>query len=131
MYGCISSYFFKYLAGIRPDPAAPGFSHFSIKPSIVGDLKWARAHFNSPNGRISSAWELKDGKLIMDITIPVNTRATVYLPTLPGKLAMGLKGVTVKGKAIADTPGVTFLRMEAGMVVLTVESGSYQFVRKN
>lgn len=131
MYGCISSYFFKYLAGIRPDPAAPGFSHFSIKPSIVGDLKWARAHFNSPNGRISSAWELKDGKLMMDITVPVNTKATVYLPTLPGKLAMGLKGVTVNGKAIADTPGVTFLRMEAGMVVLTVESGSYQFVRKN
>jgi hypothetical protein len=44
---------------------------------------------------------------------------------------MGVKGVTEHGKAIADTQGVQFLRMEDGMVVLTVESGTYQFVRKN
>ena len=97
----------------------------------MGDLKWARADFNSPNGRISSAWELKEGKLVMDITVPANTKATVYIPTLPGKLDMGVKGVTEHGKAIADTQGVQFLRMEDGMVVLTVESGTYQFVRKN
>jgi alpha-L-rhamnosidase len=130
MYGCISSYFFKYLAGIRPDPTAPGFSHFSIKPYIVGDLTWVKAHYDSPHGRISSAWERKDGKLVMDITVPVNTSATVYVPTLSGTPATGVEGVTERGKAIADTPGMKFLQMESGAVVLAVESGCYQLIRK-
>ena len=127
MYGCISSYFFKYLAGIQPDPVAPGFSHFSIKPAIVGDLTWVRAHFDSPHGRIACAWERTDGKLVLNITVPANTTATVYVPALASAQATGIEGVTEGGKAIADTPGVKFLRMEAGAVVLAVESGSYQF----
>lgn len=130
MYGCVSSYFFKYIAGIQPDPAAPGFSHFSIKPSLVGDLTWVRAHFDSPHGRITSAWKRTDDKLALDVTVPANTAATVYLPALSGSSATGIEGVTEGGKAITDTPGVKFLRMEAGAAVLAVESGSYQFERK-
>jgi alpha-L-rhamnosidase len=130
MYGCISSYFFKYLAGIRPDPSAPGFSHFLIKPSIVGDLTWVRAHFDSPHGRITSYWERTDGKLVMNITMPANTTATVYVPALSGTPATGIEGVTERGKAIADTPGMKFLKMESGAVVLALESGCYQLIRK-
>jgi alpha-L-rhamnosidase len=130
MYGCISSYFFKYLAGIKPDPAAPGFSHFAIKPSVVGDLTWVRAHFDSPYGRIASSWKRTGNKLALDVSVPANTTATVYVPALSGLPATGVEGVTERGNAIADSQGVNFLRMEAGAVVLAVESGSYQFVRQ-
>jgi len=130
MYGCISSYFFKYLAGIRPDPASPGFAHFWIKPSLVGDLTWVKARFDSPHGLITSSWQRTNDRLVMDVTIPPNTSATVYVPSLPGKPASGIEAVTEHGKAIVETPGIKFLRMESGGVVLEVASGSYEITRK-
>ena len=49
--------FTKRLAGINPDPAAPGFKHFFIKPNVVGDLTSARARYDSVRGRIVSDWK--------------------------------------------------------------------------
>jgi hypothetical protein len=76
--GPIGAYFYQILAGIRP--GAPGFKHIIIKPAIVGDLSWVKAHHDSPYGRIVSEWK-RDGKnLTMDVTIPANTMATIFVP---------------------------------------------------
>ena len=115
--------------GGRACPDAPGFKKILIKPAIVGDLTWVRAHFDSPHGRIASSWKRTGNKFVLDVSVPANTTATVYVPALSGAPATGVEGVTERGNAIADTQGVNFLRMEAGAVVLAVESGSYQFVR--
>ena len=40
----IGGWFNQGIAGIQPDPAAPGFKRVVIKPAIVGDLTWAKAH---------------------------------------------------------------------------------------
>lgn len=130
MFGCISAYFYKYLAGIQPDAAAPGFGHFLIKPSIVGDLTWVRAHFGSPHGRIVSNWKLADGKLTINVIIPANTTATVFVPALPGKTDFGIEGITESGKPVVNVKGVKFLKMENGSAVFAVESGSYEFARR-
>src|SRR6185369_13156992 len=63
MYGDICAWFFKALAGINPDPNAPGFKHFTIKPHVVGDLTWARAKCDSVRGPIESDWKLDAGIL--------------------------------------------------------------------
>jgi alpha-L-rhamnosidase len=80
MFGDIDAWFYKALAGINPDPAAPGFKHFFITPHVVGDLTWARADYNSIRGEILSDWKIKDGRFHIKIKIPVNTSATVALP---------------------------------------------------
>jgi alpha-L-rhamnosidase len=49
-----SRWFYQGLAGIRPDPAAPGFKKILIKPAIVGELTRVKAHYDSPYGRIVS-----------------------------------------------------------------------------
>jgi alpha-L-rhamnosidase len=76
--GNVDAWFYQTLAGINP--AASGFKKIVIKPSILGDLTWVKAHFDSPYGRIVSNWKLEGDKLTMDVTIPVNTTATVVLP---------------------------------------------------
>ena len=84
MFGDISAWMFSALAGIRPDPAAPGFKHIVIKPEIVGDLTWVKAHHDTPYGRVTSSWH-RDGKnLTLDVIIPPNTTSTIFLPGKEG-----------------------------------------------
>ncbi|MBI4323712.1 MAG: family 78 glycoside hydrolase catalytic domain, partial [Chloroflexi bacterium] len=87
IHSCFTSldgWFYQGLAGIRPDPTAPGFKKIIIKPAIVGDLTWVKAHHDSPYGRIVSHWTRAGQKLTMDLTIPANTTATVHVPGRDG-----------------------------------------------
>lgn len=80
MMGQIEEWFYQSLAGIKSDPEKPGFKHFFIQPEVVGDMTFAKADYQSIYGKIASAWEKKDGKLILNVEIPVNTTATIKLP---------------------------------------------------
>ncbi|MBF4470503.1 glycoside hydrolase family 78 protein [Flavobacterium sp. HJJ] len=80
MMGQIEEWFYQSLAGIVPDSNNPGFKHFFIQPEVVGDMTFAKAEYKSIYGKIASAWEKKDRKLILKVEIPVNTSATIKLP---------------------------------------------------
>jgi alpha-L-rhamnosidase len=79
MLGQINEWFYHDLAGIQCDPRGPGFRKIIIRPAIVGDLKYVQASYDSINGMIQSSWKRAGGKITLDITIPPNTTATVYL----------------------------------------------------
>lgn len=119
MFGDISAWFYRALAGIRPD--APGFKRIRIQPQIVGDLTWARGSYESIHGRIVSDWKRANGSLTLNVTIPANTTATIYVPTSDAAR------VTEGGKTAAEAKGVRFLRAEAGAAVYEVGGGSYRF----
>ena len=51
MLGHIMEWFYADLAGIRPDPAAPGFKRIIIKPTLVGDVTWVKARYDCGYGR--------------------------------------------------------------------------------
>ncbi|MBI5819406.1 MAG: glycoside hydrolase family 78 protein [Verrucomicrobia bacterium] len=124
MFGDISAWFYETLAGIRPDPAAPGFKKMIIRPIVAGDLKWVRACHDSLHGRIVSDWKCDGKKFILDVIIPANTTATVFVP------ARSHAEVTENGKPLDKAKGVTFLRNEDNCAVLAVESGAYHFAAK-
>jgi alpha-L-rhamnosidase len=121
MFGDISAWFYKALAGINLDPMAPAFKHFIIKPNPVGGLTSAEASYDSVRGRIVSDWRIADGRLDLKVTIPANTTATVYVPT------SDYAAIKEAGKPVADAAGVRFLRMEDGRTLFEVGSGSYHF----
>ena len=57
IHSCFTSadnWLYHGLAGIRPDPAGPGFGRVIIEPAVVGDITWAKAHHDGPYGRIAS-----------------------------------------------------------------------------
>jgi alpha-L-rhamnosidase len=60
----------------------------------------------------------------MEITIPPNTTATVYVP------AKDAASVVESGRPAAKSGGVKFLRMEKDRAVYEVGSGMYEFVSK-
>lgn len=79
-YGAIGQWMYERVAGLAPDPAQPGYKHFFIRPLIVKQLDSARAELETPYGKAASAWSRKDGRIVLDVTVPPNTTATVEFP---------------------------------------------------
>lgn len=125
LVGDVVVWLFEDLAGIKADPAQPGFKHIIMKPYLPGDLTFVKASHYSPYGLIRSEWHKQQDRFDWQITIPANTTATVYLP------AARLEDIVESGRPISKTAGVNFLREEAGQVVLSVGSGAYRFDCKN
>ena len=80
MLGQIDEWFFASLAGIQTDPKRPGMQHIIIKPEIVGDIHYVKASTESIYGKITVNWKLNGNTFILDVNIPLNTTADVYLP---------------------------------------------------
>jgi alpha-L-rhamnosidase len=121
MFGDVVAWFYKALAGINPDPAAPGFKHMIIKPHVLGDLTSARGEYDSIRGKIVSDWKVVDGEFRLSLTIPANTTATVYLPINDAAQ------VRESGQPAAQSRSLTFLRSESQRSVFDVGSGVYHF----
>jgi alpha-L-rhamnosidase len=119
MFGDVSAWFYKYLAGIKA--AAPGFKQIVIKPNVIGDLTYASGSYDSAQGLIVSAWKRANSSLQLNVTIPANTSATVYVPLVSGKAVME------SGKSLSTSGEIKFLRNEGNFSVLAVQPGSYHF----
>jgi hypothetical protein len=119
MLGHIEEWFYSGLLGISADD--PGFGRSVIKPQPVGDLAWAKGHYDSMHGRIQSSWKRAGDKLTLEIAIPPNTTATVFVP------ARDAAQVTEGGKPASEVPGIRFIRYENGTAVYETGSGAYRF----
>ena len=76
----MTTWFYEWLCGVKPDPALPGFKHFFITPHFPKDLASAGMEFRSPYGNIATWWEQKKGTVTLKARVPWNTTATVKLP---------------------------------------------------
>ena len=121
LVGDLVIWFYEYLAGIAPDDANPGFKHIIMRPHPVGDLKFVKATFRSPYGLIRSEWQKDAGAFHWQITVPLNTTATVYVP------ANDVNTVTESGRNANAADGVRFVSTENDRAVFTVTSGDYEF----
>jgi len=116
-----SNWLYQGLAGIQADPEAPGFKNVIIKPAVVGHVTWVKAHHDSPYGRIVSHWQIQDGTLRMEVTIPANATGTVFVPTRQPD------AVTESGRPADEATGVSPRGNEDGYAVFQVGSGRYVF----
>jgi alpha-L-rhamnosidase len=87
-------------------------------------VTWAKANYNSIRGKIASRWKRDGSKFTLDVTIPANTTAMVFVP------ARSADAVTESGRLAALNDGVVLLWMENGCAVFAVESGRYEFESK-
>jgi alpha-L-rhamnosidase len=112
------------VAGLNLDPESPGFKRFVVKPGITGDpaLTWAKCSYESECGRIVTGWRRENGRFELDVTVPPNTTATVYVP------ASGKASVSEARNAIGPSGAARWLRDEAGFVIFEVKPGRYHFV---
>lgn len=120
MFATIDDWFFETIAGLNYEGA--GFSTSVIKPYAAGELTSAQASIHTVRGEISSSWTRGEGDVYeLNVTIPANTTATVYVP------AADATTVLESGVSADSAEGVNFLRMDNGFAVYSVGSGSYSF----
>jgi hypothetical protein len=124
MSGQINEWFFHDLLGIGVEANGAGFRKSIIKPMPVGDLKWAKGSYQTVNGTIRVEWKRVNGIFELNLSIPANTSATVYVPALIEK------NVTESGKRATQSKGIKYLRMEKDRAVYEVGSGEYNFKSK-
>ncbi|UYQ95554.1 glycoside hydrolase family 78 protein [Chitinophaga horti] len=115
MLGHLMEWFYAGLAGIGQTAGAVGYQHIEIRPEIVGDVKEVKATYQSLYGKIESAWSKQPGRFELRVTVPVNTKATVYLPA------------TASAKVLQDGIGLNKVTIENGRAVLNIGSGAYSF----
>ncbi len=122
-FGSAGEWYFETLAGIQPDPDAPGFKHFIIHPQPTGDLTWVKATYPSAYGMIESHWELCEGTLVLNVSIPANTSARVHVPVAGSEPPMIAAGTDEEAVKLVKQVGT-----EAGCNVYEVPAGRYQFI---
>jgi len=86
MMGQIEEWFFRSLAGIIPGPTDDsGIQHLTIAPQTAGDLRWVKASYDTHLGAVSVDWKINDDQIFtLNVSVPVNCRATIYLPGKSG-----------------------------------------------
>ena len=79
-YGCVCEWIWETAAGIACDASAPGFKTIIMKPVPDKRLGHLKAEYESPAGKIVSAWKYEGDKWIWDFTVPAGAVAIVTLP---------------------------------------------------
>jgi hypothetical protein len=125
MLGQIQEWFYHDLAGIQS--GGNGFKQIIIAPQPVGDVTWVKASYNSIRGKITSDWKRDDKNFTLDISIPANTTATVFMPAKSADAASE-SGVAAGG---FKNDGVKFLRQENGRSIFETSSGHYVFTSRS
>ena len=121
-FGSVGRWLFDTVAGIDTDGA--GYKRIIIRPQAGGGFTYAKASYKSIHGQIASHWRWDGQSFSLEVTIPANTTATVYVP------ATEVESISEGSEPAAEAEGVRFLRMEDGCAVLEVGSGEYRFTSK-
>ncbi len=121
MQGGFDAWFYQGLAGICPDPEQPGFKHTILRPQVLAGLTHVRAEYDSIQGKIASEWRLENERFNWRITVPANTRATVYMPCDEAS------AITEGGHPVHELRELTLRSERPGWAILKIGSGEYEF----
>jgi alpha-L-rhamnosidase len=121
MFGSVSEWFYKWVAGIQADPLAVGFDKIVIRPQLISNVNWVKAYYNSVQGKTISEWKREDNSYILEVTIPVNSTAVIYLPS------EDITKIKEDGNDLENVKDVQFVKMENSNAVFKVGSGHYIF----
>ena len=124
-YGAIGDWMYRTVAGIDTKTEGAGYKEIVIKPVPGGNLSFVNADYVTNYGKVSSHCKADGNNFMLDVEIPANTTATVYVPVHEGsKVSEGGKPVDDSSKRITDTSGVMYQQVNVG-------SGVYHFVANN
>ncbi|MEO1258092.1 MAG: family 78 glycoside hydrolase catalytic domain [Bacteroidota bacterium] len=120
-YGAIGDWMYRAVAGIDQEADTPAYKRSIIKPYINSNFKHVSASLQTVYGKLASSWKIANGRLSLDVVIPANTSAYVYIPTES-------KGdVTADGTLISDSKDLKVAGEEEGFIIVNVGSGNYHF----
>ena len=121
-YGAVGDWLVRYLAGIELDAGSPSGRHWVIRPRPGDGIDRVAASYRSIQGTVACAWSREGGTLRLEVEIPANTTATVFVPSAEGPEAVR-EGI----RPAVGAEGVTLAGQQGEAAVFTVGSGRYVF----
>ncbi|MCO5967487.1 family 78 glycoside hydrolase catalytic domain [Actinoallomurus soli] len=109
--GAVGDWMYQNIGGIAP--AAPGYQRTIIRPRPGGSLTSASASYRSAYGDIATRWRRSGNRFSLDVTVPVNTTAEVWVPAKDASKVAG--------------DGAKPVRSQDGYAVFDVGSGRWHF----
>jgi alpha-L-rhamnosidase len=130
MFGSVGAWFYQALGGINAE--TPGYGKIRIEPQMARDLDWASASVETVRGTVACGWHRSPGTVTLEVTVPVNSTATVVIPKPEEATELlvreGEGVVWEDGKFVAGVQGVTGASQGAGgSIAIEVGSGNYSF----
>jgi alpha-L-rhamnosidase len=120
-YGAIGDWMYRQMVGLDTYEDGVGYKHIRVKPLPGGGFTHAEATLKTYYGETKAGWKLEGNSLQLNVTVPPNTRATIYIP------ASAAEGITEGGLPLAQSDGLKVTGQEGGYVVVEAGSGSYSF----
>ncbi len=117
-YGAIGDWMYRVMTGIDTDEKGVGYKQITIKPHLNNRITQAASDYQTYYGKVSSHWQTGNDGLSLDVEIPANTTATIYVPAA-SENAISENGAALKNIQVVGTEG--------GYVVLKTGSGKYNF----
>jgi alpha-L-rhamnosidase len=121
MLGHLMEWFYSGLGGIDQEESSVGYKKILIKPEMAGNITWSKTSYESPYGEIRCNWDKQPEMLRINIEIPVNTTAKVYIPVKPKSM------VTENGILVSKVKDIKILSGIDGWLICQVGSGNYSF----
>ncbi|HVY74548.1 MAG TPA: alpha-L-rhamnosidase C-terminal domain-containing protein, partial [Puia sp.] len=120
-YGAIGDFMYRKIAGIDTYDSFPGYKKIRIKPYPGGGFSFVNADLNTYYGGVSSHWKIRGNEFSLDVTIPCNTTAGIYLPAKdPGSITEnGSAKVLAAGSVTATEDGYQFFEVPSGQYHFT------------
>lgn len=123
-YGAIGDWMYRKMAGLDTYEDGVGYKHIKIKPHPGGGFTKASASLQTYYGKVSSSWSMEGENLNMDIEVPANTTATIFIP------ANDVNNILENGRMLSQIKEIKINGQKNGYVEVNVGSGVYHFVSK-
>ena len=113
---------YERIAGIKPLKA--GYKEIQIAPIPGGPLTSAEASYDSPYGKVSTAWKIENNTFVLDATVPPNASAKILIP------ANTQEDLILDGKIFSENANVKLIKKAVNVFELFALPGNYKFKSK-
>jgi alpha-L-rhamnosidase len=133
MFGSITEYFYKFLAGIQSPMegnTTRGYRQIHIEPHVPQELDFVNASVETVSGKVVSKWKKEAGSFIHEVFIPANTTAIVAFPLNgPENVTVyeGDKKIWENNAFVEGVAGIHEVTKENDRLVVKTGSGKYRF----
>ena len=81
-YGAIGDWMYRNITGLDTYDEGAGYKKIRIRPHTGGNLNYASAELETGYGKLSVYWKIDNGRFTMDVEVPANTTASIFIPAI-------------------------------------------------
>jgi alpha-L-rhamnosidase len=120
-YGAIGDWMYRNITGLDTYEEGAGYKKIRILPHTGGNLSYASAGLETGYGKVSVYWKVNNGNFSMDVEIPSNTTAAIFIP------ASAVTSISENGKSLSNEKEIVVKGKAGNYIELQTGSGIYHF----